>query len=112
NAGGYLSTNANPDLTWETNYTTNIGLDFGLFKQRLTGSIEYFNRDSKNLLQDVPISSTTGFSSALANVGEINNSGIEVELAYDIINKKDFRWNIGLNAAFIKSKVTKLYGGR
>jgi TonB-linked SusC/RagA family outer membrane protein len=112
NAGGYLSTNANPDLTWETNYTTNIGLEFGLFNQRLTGSIEYFNRDSKNLLQDVPISTTTGFSSALANVGEINNSGIELELGYNIINKKDLRWNLSLNASFIKSKVTKLYGGR
>jgi TonB-linked SusC/RagA family outer membrane protein len=112
NAGGYLSTNANPDLTWETNYTTNIGLEFGLFKQRLTGSIEYFNRDSKNLLQDVPISTTTGFGSALANVGEINNSGIELELGGDIINNKDIRWTASVNASFIQSKVTKLYGGR
>ena len=112
NAGGYLSTNANPDLTWETNYTTNIGLDFGLFKQRLTGTIEYFNRDSRNLLQDVPISTTTGFSSALANVGEINNKGIEVELGGEIINNKSFRWNASVNASFIHSKVTKLYGGR
>lgn len=114
NAGGYLSTNANPNLTWETNYTTNIGLDFGLFKQRLTGSIEYFNRDSKNLLQDVPISATTGFSSALSNVGEMNNRGIEVELGGDIINnpKNGLRWSASVNASFIKSKVTKLYGGR
>ncbi|MDF2187184.1 TonB-dependent receptor [Paraflavitalea sp. CAU 1676] len=112
NAGGYLSTNANPDLTWETNYTTNIGLEFGLFKQRLTGTIEYFNRDSRNLLQDVPTSTTTGFSSALANVGEINNKGIEVELGGDIINNKSIRWSASVNASFIKSKVTKLYGGR
>lgn len=112
NAGGYLSTNANPDLTWETNYTTNIALEFGLFKQKLTGSIEYFNRDSKNLLQDVPISTVTGFSSALANVGEINNKGIEVELGGDIINNKSVRWTASVNASFIKSKVTKLYGGR
>jgi TonB-linked SusC/RagA family outer membrane protein len=112
NAGGYLSTNANPDLTWETNYTTNIGLEFGLFKQKLTGSIEYFNRDSKNLLQDVPISTTTGFGSALANVGEINNRGIEVELGGAIINSKNVTWNASLNASFIQSKVTKLYGGR
>lgn len=112
NAGGYLSTNANPDLTWETNYTTNIALEFGLFKQKLTGTIEYFNRDSKNLLQDVPISTVTGFSSALANVGEINNRGIEVELGGDIINSKSVKWTASLNASFIKSKVTKLYGGR
>ena len=112
NAGGYLSTNANPDLTWETNYTTNIGLDFGLFKQRLTGNIEYFNRDSRNLLQDVPISTVTGFSSTLANVGEINNHGIEVEIGGDIINKNSLRWSASVNASFIQSKVTKLYGGR
>lgn len=112
NAGGYLSTNANPDLTWETNYTTNIALEFGLFKQRLTGSIEYFNRDSKNLLQDVPISTTTGFSSALANVGEINNKGIEVELGGDIISNQSIRWSASVNASFIQSKVTRLYGGR
>lgn len=114
NAGGYLSTNANPNLTWETNYTTNIGLEFGLFKQRITGSIEYFNRDSKNLLQDVPISTTTGFASALANIGEMNNRGIELELAGDIINnpKNGLRWSASVNASFIKSKVTKLYGGR
>ncbi|HEX7692707.1 MAG TPA: SusC/RagA family TonB-linked outer membrane protein, partial [Sediminibacterium sp.] len=112
NAGGYLSTNANPDLTWETNYTTNIALEFGLFKQRLTGSIEYFNRDSKNLLQDVPISTTTGFSSALANVGEINNKGIEIELGGNIISNQSIRWNASVNASFIQSKVTRLYGGR
>jgi TonB-linked SusC/RagA family outer membrane protein len=112
NAGGYLSNNANPDLTWETNYTTNIGLEFGLFKQRLTGTIEYFNRDSRNLLQDVPTSTTTGFSSTLANVGEINNKGIEVEIGGDIINNKALRWSASVNASFIQSKVTKLYGGR
>jgi TonB-linked SusC/RagA family outer membrane protein len=112
NPGGYLSAHANPDLTWETNYTTNIGLEFGLFKQRLTGSIEFFNRDSRNLLQDVPTSTTTGFSSALANIGEINNKGIEVEVGGDIINNKLLRWSASVNASFIKSKVTKLYGGR
>lgn len=113
NAGGFLSTNANPDLTWETNYTTNIGLEFGFFNQRLTGSVEYFNRDSRNLLQDVPISTVTGFSSALANVGEINNQGIELELGGDILNTgKGLRWSASLNASFINSKVTKLYGGR
>ena len=112
NAGGYLSTNANPDLTWETNYTTNIGLEFGLFKQRLTGTIEYFNRDSRNLLQDVPVSTVTGFPSTLANVGEINNHGIEVEIGGDIINNNSLRWRASVNASFIQSKVTKLYGGR
>ena len=112
NPGGTLNTIASKNLSWETSYTTNIGLDFGLFDQRLRGTVEYFNRDSKDLLQDVPISSVIGFSSTLSNIGQINNKGIEVELSGDIIrNKSGWNWNASINAAFIKSKVTKLYNG-
>ncbi|MDR0793310.1 MAG: SusC/RagA family TonB-linked outer membrane protein [Chitinophagaceae bacterium] len=112
NPGGYPSVYGNPNLTWETNYTTNVGLEFGLFNQRLTGSVEYFNRNTKNLLQNTPISMTTGFSNALQNVGEMNNKGIEIELSGDIINKNGLRWSASVNASFIKSKITKLYGGQ
>ena len=111
-AGGSIQTIADPNLTWETSYTSNIGLDFGLFDQRLYGTIEYFNRDSKNLLQDVPISTITGFSSTLRNVGEINNHGIELSLGGDIIRNSKWRWSASANASFIKSSVTKLYGGQ
>lgn len=108
-AGGGISTIADPALTWETNYSTNLALEFGLFGNRLSGTIEYFNRDSKDLLQDVPISLVTGFSSTLKNVGEMNNRGLELELGGDIIRKEGLRWSASVNAAFIKSKVTKLY---
>lgn len=108
-AGGGISTIADPALTWETNYSTNLALEFGLFGNRLSGTIEYFNRDSKDLLQDVPISLVTGFSSTLKNVGEMNNRGMELELGGDIIRKEDLRWSASVNAAFIRSKVTKLY---
>ena len=108
-AGGGISTIADPNLTWETNYTTNIGLEFGLFNQRIYGTVEYFNRDSKDLLQDVNISQVTGFATTLKNVGEINNRGIEIELGGDIIRGEDFRWSASVNGSFIKSKVTKLY---
>jgi TonB-linked SusC/RagA family outer membrane protein len=111
-AGGGITTIADRNLTWETSYSTNIALEFGLFKNRLNGSVEYFNRDSKDLLQDVPISTVTGFSSTLKNVGEINNKGIEIELNGDIIRNNNFRWSAGLNATTLKSKVTKLYGGQ
>lgn len=107
--GGALINAADDNLSWETSYTYNLALEFGLFDSRLTGSVEYFNRDSKNLLQDVPISTTTGFSSTLQNIGEINNHGFEVELAGDIIRSSKFRWSAGINASFIRSKVTKLY---
>ncbi|GAB3016661.1 TonB-dependent receptor [Niabella terrae] len=108
-AGGSVISTADPDLTWETNYSTNIALEFGLLRQRITGSVEYFNRDSRDLLQDVPISMVTGFGSTLRNVGEINNHGLEVNLGVDIIRSEDLRWNVGLNATSLKSTVTKLY---
>lgn len=108
-AGGSIQTIADPNLTWETSYTSNIGLDFGLFDQRLYGTIEYFNRNSKNLLQDVPISTITGFSSTLKNVGEINNHGIELSLGGDIVRGKNWRWSANANASFTHSKVTRLY---
>ncbi|MDD3789440.1 MAG: SusC/RagA family TonB-linked outer membrane protein, partial [Petrimonas sp.] len=112
NPGGTINTVGNNNLSWETSYTSNFGLDFGLFDQRLRGTLEYFNRDSKNLLQDVPISTITGFSSALRNIGQINNRGLEIELSGDILrNRNGWNWSAGINAAFITSKVTKLYNG-
>lgn len=111
NPGGTITTLANSNLSWETSYTSNLGLEFGLFNQRLSGTIDYFNRASKDLLQDVPISTVTGFSSTLQNIGEINNKGIEIELNGDIIRQKDLVWSASVNAAFIRSKVTKLYNG-
>lgn len=108
-AGGGVSNIVDPNLTWETSYSTNLALEFGLFNNRITGTVEYFNRDSKNLLQDVPISMVSGFGTTLKNVGEINNRGLEIDLGGDIIRKEDFRWSASVNASFIKSKVTKLY---
>ena len=108
-AGGGISSIADRNLRWETNYVTNIGLDFGLFGQRLYGTIEYFNRDSRDLLQYVPISRVTGFTSTLRNVGEMNNKGLELSLGGDIIRKNKLRWSVNVNASFIKSKITKLY---
>ena len=110
--GSAVSTIADANLSWETSYTSNLALEFGLFDQRLTGSVEVFNRDSKNLLQDVPISRVTGFGSTLKNVGEINNKGIELELNGDIVKSESFNWSAGLTASYIKSTVTKLYGGQ
>lgn len=110
--GGIISSLANEGLSWETSYTTNVGLDFGFFGQRLRGTIEYFNRSSKNLLQDVPVSTTTGFTSTLQNVGEIRNYGVDFELVGDIIRTKDWTWTLGINGSAVRNKVTKLYGGQ
>lgn len=110
--GANISTIADPNLTWETSYNTNIAVEAGFWDQRLYTTIEYFNRDSKDLLQDVPIATATGFSSTLRNVGEVNNHGVEIEIGGDIIRKKDFTWDASITATMMKSEVTKLYGGQ
>ncbi len=109
--GGTLSTLADNDLSWETNYTYNVGIDFGFWNNRLRGSIEYFNRTSKNLLQDMPITRVTGFSSTLRNIGRINNHGLETEVSYDIISNHGWLWTASVNATFLTSKVKRLYNG-
>ncbi|MDR1552768.1 MAG: TonB-dependent receptor [Prevotellaceae bacterium] len=110
--GGAFVNIENSDLSWERNFVTNAAVEFGFFDNRLRGSIEYYNRDTKDLLQSVPISMVVGFSSVLKNVGEINNKGWEIEIGGDIISNKDWKWDVSLNASLLKSKVTKLYGGQ
>lgn len=108
-AGGSISTLGNENLTWETNYNTNLGLDFGLLNNRLYGTFEVFNRDTRDVLQSVPISRVTGFSSILRNIGKINNKGLEVSLGYDIIRNTDWKWSVNANLSAIKTKVVELY---
>ncbi|MFA5668622.1 MAG: SusC/RagA family TonB-linked outer membrane protein [Balneolaceae bacterium] len=110
-AGGGLSNAADANLSWETNYTYNLGVEFGMFDERLYGTIEYFNRDSKDLLQSVPTSRVTGFSSTLKNIGSINNSGVEFLIGGDIIRNDNVKWTLDVNGSFITSEVTELYGG-
>ncbi len=112
NPGGALINAADANLSWETSYTTNVALELGFWDERLTASVEYFNRDSKDLLQDVPISYITGFSSTLKNIGEINNKGIEFEISGDIIKNSNFRWSASVNGSHVNSTVTKLYEGQ
>jgi TonB-linked SusC/RagA family outer membrane protein len=107
-AGGVLTTIPDRELKWEKNIATNVAVEFGLFN-RINATIEYFNRDTKDLLLDVDISRVTGSSSVLKNVGAINNKGLEIDLNADLIAKNDFKWSAGINASFLSSKVTKLY---
>lgn len=112
NPGAAITEVINENLSWETSYTYNAAVEFGFWDQRLYGTVEYFNRDSKDLLQDVPISTITGFGSSLQNIGEINNRGWEIEIGGDIIRNKEFTWSASLTASMIKSEVTELYGGK
>ena len=101
----------NRKLTWETNKTHNIGVDFRLF-DRLSGSIDWYTRRTEDMLIASPLPYTTGFSSQAQNVGQIRNSGIEVQLDADIFNTNDFKWTAGVNFAANRSKVLALAPGQ
>lgn len=98
----------NPDLLWETNKTFNAGFDFVFFRNRLQGTIEVFNRQSDNLLFDVPLPISTGYSSVYQNIGTMKNYGIEAQLGYTAIQGKNFNWRVDLNLTHFKNKITKL----
>ena len=99
----------NPDLTWETTYTHNVGLDFSLFQGRLSGSVEVYQNDIKDLLINFPITGS-GYDSQYRNLGSTRNRGIELTLNAPIISKKDFSLNIGGNIAYNRNRVMDLGG--
>ena len=101
---------ANPDLTWEKTYMTNIGLDFALFNSRLTGTIDLYNKNTKGILISLPAPLEHGTSTVPnQNAGEVNNKGFEVDLHWnDRIGKVSY--NIGVNLGFVNNKVTKFQG--
>lgn len=101
------STPANPDLSWEKNKSWNFGLDFHFLK-RFNGSIDFYTRKTSDMLLQKSQSSTSGFNTAWANVGSMRNTGVEFQLDADIINTKDWSWNLGFNISHNKSKVLDL----
>ena len=109
NSGALISQIGNRDLTWEKSYTTGIGLDFGLFN-RANITLDYYIKNTSDLLYQVPVSGLTGVTSVWRNVGEVRNKGFEATLSIDLIKQKDFNWNINANIGLNRNEVTKLYG--
>ncbi len=106
---GVLATKlSNDSLTWEVNETKNIGVDFGLFKNRITGSVEYFDRGSSKLLFSVPLGLSSIITSYTSNIGAMSNRGVEAQLNFDVIRGQDFKWDVTLNVTALKNKITKL----
>ncbi|RZK39728.1 MAG: SusC/RagA family TonB-linked outer membrane protein [Pedobacter sp.] len=101
----------NEDLTWEVSKSTTIGLDFGLFKDRLNGSIDVFRRGSSMLLFDVPQGLSSSVTTRTENIGAMYNQGLEIMLNAKIISGRNFNWDVQLNNTFLKNKVTSLPGG-
>ena len=110
---GYVTLNAtklaNPDLKWESTGMFNAGLDFGMLQGRLSGSIEFYNKKTKDLIWDYPVSSYAyPFGSISANVGEITNIGVEFSLSATPVQTKNFTWNTTLNLSHNSNTVDRL----
>jgi hypothetical protein len=110
-AGIVPSSLANLGLSWETNNTLNLGLDYGFFENRITGSIDAFDRRTKDLLLSQPILWTNGFGGISNNVGELQNRGLEFELSTVNVDKGGFRWNSSFNITKLDNQIVSLYSG-
>ena len=107
--GSARSTPGNPQLTWEKNKQTDIGLEWAVLQNRLRGTFDVYRRISSELLQNVPVSRTTGFTSAQRNVGELENKGFEVSLSSVNVKSRSFNWTTDLNVSYNKNEVLTLY---
>lgn len=118
NQGAYYQTNlANPDLKWETAATYDVALE-GRLLDRLNFSFDYFDKQSRNLLFDVILPLSNGATgpyqngaTITKNIGAISNRGLEIALDYNLISKKDLKWNIGINGTLLRNKVLSLPDG-
>ncbi|MBR3011167.1 MAG: TonB-dependent receptor [Prevotella sp.] len=96
-------------IKWEETTTYNVGLDFGFWNNRINGSVDVYKRVTNDLLNYVPVAGMTNLTNyLLQNVGDLENKGIEVALNVVPIEKKDLRWEIGLNVAYNKNEITRL----
>jgi TonB-dependent starch-binding outer membrane protein SusC len=97
------------NIKWETTTTYNVALDFGLFNNRLNGTIEYYSKKTKDLISKVTAPAGTNLSNAIvSNVGDMENKGIEVTLNGRLIESKDIFWELGCNLSYNKNKITNL----
>ena len=104
----YISSMANPDLRWEKTGTYDVGLEFGLFENRLNFDASYYNRTTTDLLLEAPLPFSTGFSSVMRNIGSVRNRGLEFLIAAVPWRNQVFNWHSSLNMSYNKNKVLKL----
>ncbi|MDC1107029.1 TonB-dependent receptor [Prolixibacteraceae bacterium] len=97
------------DIKWETTYTYNVGLDFGFFDERLSGSIEWYYRQTNDLLSTVPVPAGANLTNLLlTNVGNLTNQGVEFSVDYNAITTQDLNWRVGANVTYNQNEITKL----
>jgi TonB-linked SusC/RagA family outer membrane protein len=105
---GPLYYKGNPDLTWETSNSFNAGVDFALFNSRFIGTVEYFSRQTSDMLYYRPTATSLGYDQIPMNIGSMRNSGLELDLTYQLIRNKNIDWSVSANLTYVKNKVLKL----
>lgn len=103
-----FSRKGNKNITWETNTNINLGIEFELLKGRLSGSIEYFNRRTTDMLNRFSVPLSLGYSGYYDNIGDMNNKGVEIDLKYIPVKTRNVTWNIGFNATHYRNKISRL----
>jgi TonB-linked SusC/RagA family outer membrane protein len=114
-AGGFYPMDfSNPTLTWETTSSYNVGLDYGLLKNRISGSVDFFVANTKNLLMPRKLPTTSGYADAMENVGSTQNTGIEGLISAQIIQngKNGLNWSADFTVTHVKEEITALFGGQ
>ena len=102
---------SNPDLTWETTVTRNVGVDYGFFNNRISGSVDVYWNTTKDLLMKTTISSSSGYSYQYRNIGQTSNRGVELQLDAVLLDSKDYGLNFNFNISYNRGKIDELPGG-
>ena len=105
--GTQFASKGTKDITWENNRNINVGAEFQLF-DRITGSIEYYHRKTTDMLFSFSVAPSLGYDSYMDNVGDMVNSGVEINLGVNIFKKRNFEWDVNLNFSTLKNKITML----
>ena len=108
-ADGNLTYKGNKDITWEKSNSFNVGTDFSLWKSKLSGTVEYFNRTTSDMLYNKPVANSNGYSTIPMNIGSMSNYGWEIELNSNLVDRKHFNWNLYGNATMVKNKIIELH---
>lgn len=110
--GTYPLTLSNPNLKWETTRETDLGLDLGLFKQRLSIVADYYNKETVDLLLSSQLPGSSGYTTAFQNIGSVQNRGFEFGITSVNFDKKNFKWSTSFNISFNKNKILALTSGQ
>ena len=111
-SGALISQIGNKDLTWEKTFTTGVGVDAAFFQNRLTATLDFYVKNTSNILYQVPVTGLVGVTSIWKNIGKMRNTGVELTIGGDIIRTKDLTWNVTANISHNSNELRDLYKQR